>query len=82
MIARTRRLITKGDLCRFFHLMRGEKLDYQKLRTKVMTDEVLEALELTPEEYKELRGNFSFELSKKIIEYFQIGEDEVDDLVT
>ncbi len=80
MIAKTRRLINKGDLCRFFNLNRGNKLDYQKLRRKILTDEVLEELGLTPEEYTKIRSDFSFELTKKVIEYFQIEADEIDEL--
>lgn len=71
-----RRLLTKRDLCRIFGLF-SAKTDlfyYKTLREQVMTDEVLDRLEISPERYSSIRGpkTFFYPESLRIIRYFNI----------
>ena len=70
------RLLSKGDLCRIFSLYRGDGLNYQKLRQKILTDDVLNKVGLTPEEYKAQRGDFDYHISSKIIEHLKLDFEE------
>lgn len=72
----TLKLLSKGDLCRMFSLYRGQRLDYRKLRQKILTDEALEEIGMTPEEYRQIRGDFDYQITRKIVKYLRLEVDE------
>ena len=70
--------LTKGKLCEIFGLRspKGKKY-YRKLREHIFTDEVLEELRLTVEDYK--RRQFTYAQTQRIIQKFDIQAHEIED---
>ena len=78
------RTLTKKQLCDLFGLHSGSRTKryYERLRTDFFNDETLEAIEMTLEDYKNVTGGrpFSFQQTLKIISYFQISDEELQDI--
>jgi hypothetical protein len=74
-----KKLLSKQDLCRIFGLYSEQTgiAYYQALREKVLTDEVLERLNIDKEAYK-YRKVFTADESRRIIEHFQIEKHELE----
>lgn len=63
-------LLTKQWLCARFGLFGSSR--YRDLRKVVITDAVLQQLDLTPDQYADIRGRFTRELSVRLIEILQL----------
>lgn len=71
-----RKRLTKKELCYIFGLVNNSGRRYSdKLRKELFTDEVLNKLDLSIEEYRKMR-TFTFTQSRIIIELFDIQENE------
>lgn len=73
-------LLSKKELCRIFGLysqMTGTCY-YKLLRQKVFTDEALEGMGMTIEDYKKVKV-FDSVTSAKIMKYFNIDQSELEE---
>lgn len=70
-----RLLLSKGELCDRLGLVsaRSGRRYYQTLHTKFFTDEILQNLGITREQYRRTRV-FNAAQSKKLVQMFKIGE--------
>jgi len=75
-----KKLLTKKDLCQIFGLysQRSNQMYYKALRERVMTNEVLKKIGLTPETYR-FKKVFTASQSQIIIETLKIENDELED---
>lgn len=70
------RVFNKRTLCLALDLKgKGGRIQYKSLRRYYLTDDVLEELNLKPEDYNKLM-NFSFRQCEKIIELFDLSPDD------
>lgn len=81
-----KRILTKADLCIIFgEYSRTSSLKYTgKLRQIYFTDEALEQMNITLDRFNQIRGgrSFSYAESQRIIEYFQINKEELNEHCT
>lgn len=78
------RTLTKSALCRIFGLYsrRSGKCYYEKLRETYFTNDALEKMGITQQEYEKRVGGkpFTFEQSERIIAHFRITREELTDI--
>lgn len=77
----TQRTFNKADLCYIFGLFsaKSNKVYYSQLKKIYFTEEAMKELGITPERYSQITAGrtFSFNETKKIIEYFNIQPEEM-----
>ena len=75
-----KKLLTKKDLCQIFGLysQRSNQMYYKALRDKVMTNDLLTKIGLTPETYR-FKKVFTASQSQIIIETLKIETSELED---
>lgn len=75
-----KKLLTKKDLCQIFGLysQRSNQMYYKALRDKVMTNDLLLKIGLTPETYR-FKKVFSAQQTQIIIETLKIEKGELED---
>lgn len=78
------RTFTKQQLCIVFglHSKTYKTYYYKRLREEYFTNEVLEQIGMTREDYNQVYRNrhFTFMQSKRIIDIFQIEKEELEEL--
>lgn len=78
-VANAKRTLTKGELCVIFGIYSRSsgKPYYHRLRELYFTEKALEEMDISLEEYRQTNAAFTFDQTKRIIEYFDIKPEEI-----